>query len=151
MDVYSFGVLLCEMCIQDFPEPGRRDVQVDKMSNRALKGLVRHCLQTNPNDRPDMTEIIGKLERFWEALRESCHIFKEGNVSFNTKDFVKQLEQSHTFQYVSMSRRAIGISQSKISFSSWRVIRLYDFFSFFGFPMFLVFFLKLQYLWHSIS
>ena len=64
MDVYSFGVLLCEMYIQDYPEPGRRDVQVDKMSNRALKGLVRHCLQTNPNDRPDMTEIIGKLEQF---------------------------------------------------------------------------------------
>ena len=35
-----------------------------------------------------------------------------------------------------MSRREIGISQSNISFSFWRVIRLYDFVSFFGFLMF---------------
>ena len=137
------------MCIQEYPEPDRRDEQVGEMSNQALRELVSQCLQTNPDDRPDMTELIGKLEQLSEVLRESCHIFKEGNVSFNTKDFFKQLEQSHTFQYVSMSRRAIGISQSKISFSSWRVIRLYDFFSFFGFPMFLVFFLKLQYLYNT--
>ena len=51
------------MCIQEYPEPDRRDEQVDEMSNRALKGLVRQCLQTNPDDRPDMTEIIGKLEQ----------------------------------------------------------------------------------------
>ena len=38
-----------------------------------------------------------------------------------------------------MSRREIGISQSNISFSSWRVIRVYDFVSLFGFVMFLVF------------
>ena len=65
--------------------------------------------------------------------------FNEGNVSFNTKDFDKQLAQSHTFQYVYMSRREIGISQSSISFFSWRVIRLHDFVSSFGFLMFRTF------------
>lgn len=68
IDVYSFGVLLCEMCIQEPPEPERRDEQVDKMSNRTLQELVRQCLQTNPDDRPDMTEIIDKLEQFQEVL-----------------------------------------------------------------------------------
>ena len=48
-----------------------------------------------------------------------------------------------------MSGREIGISQSNISFSSWRVIRLYGFVSLFGFLMFLVFFLKLQYLYNT--
>ena len=38
-----------------------------------------------------------------------------------------------------MSRREIGISQTNISFSSWRVISLCDFVSLFGFLMFLVF------------
>ena len=106
------------MCIQEYPEPDRRDEQVGEMSNQALKELVSQCLQTNPDDRPDMTELIGKLEQLSEVLRESCHIFKEGNVSFNTKGFLKQLEQSHTFQYVSMSWREIEISQSNRSFSS---------------------------------
>ncbi|CAH3168262.1 unnamed protein product [Pocillopora meandrina] len=71
IDVYSFGVLLCEMCIQEPPEPERRDEQVDKMSNRTLQELVRQCLQTNPDDRPDMTKIIDKLEKFQEMLQES--------------------------------------------------------------------------------
>ena len=71
MDVYSFGVLLCEMCVQEPPEPDRHDEQVDKMLNRALQKLVRWCLQTNPNYRPDMTEIIDKLEKFQEMLQES--------------------------------------------------------------------------------
>ena len=124
------------MCIREPPEPERRDEQVDKMSNQALQELVRQCLQTSPDDRPDMKEIIDKLKQFQEMHQESCHIFKEGNVSFNTKNPLKQLAQSHTFQYVSMSRREIGISQSNISFSFWRVIRLYDFVSFFGFLMF---------------
>ena len=137
------------MCIREPPEPERRDEQVDKMSNQALQELVRQCLQTSPDDRPDMKEIIDKLKQFQEMHQESCHIFKEGNVSFNTKNPLKQLAQSHTFQYVSMSRREIGISQSNISFSSWRVIRLYDFVSLFGFLMFLVFFLKLQYLYNT--
>ena len=128
-NVFSFGVLLCEMCIREYPEPGRRCEQVNKMSNRALQGLVRQCLQTNPDDRPDMTEIIGKLEQLQEVQRETCHTFKERNVSFNTKDFLKQLAQSHTFQYLCMSRRETGISQSNTSFSSWRVIHLYYFFS----------------------
>ncbi|CAH3154431.1 unnamed protein product, partial [Pocillopora meandrina] len=64
IDVYSFGILLCEMCIREDPEPDRRDEQVDKMSNQALQEFVRQCLQTNPDDRPDMTEIIHKLEQF---------------------------------------------------------------------------------------
>ena len=56
------------MCIQEPPEPERRDEQVDKMSNRTLQELVRQCLRTNPDDRPDMTEIIDKLEQFQEVL-----------------------------------------------------------------------------------
>ena len=59
------------MCIQEYPESDRRDEQVDKMSDRVLQELVRQCLQTNPDDRPDMTEIIDKLEKFKEVLRES--------------------------------------------------------------------------------
>ena len=63
VDVYSFGVLLCEMSIGELPDPERRDEQVVLMSNRALRGLVRRCLQTDPEARPTMQEIIDELSR----------------------------------------------------------------------------------------
>ena len=63
VDVYSFGVLLCEMCIRELPEPERREEQVALMTNRALRGLVRRCLGTDPVQRPDMGEVIQNLEQ----------------------------------------------------------------------------------------
>ncbi|CAH3182548.1 unnamed protein product [Porites lobata] len=63
VDVYSFGVLLCEICIRQLPDPRRREQQVLLMTNRALRGLVRRCLQTDPEARPTMQEIIDELSR----------------------------------------------------------------------------------------
>ncbi|CAH3180098.1 unnamed protein product, partial [Porites lobata] len=48
VDVYSFGVLLCEMCIHELPDPRRREQQ------------VRRCLQTDPEARPNMQEIYNR-------------------------------------------------------------------------------------------
>ena len=61
--MYSFGVLLCEMCIQESPEPERRDEQIAMVANRRLRALIRRCLQSDPEDRPNMEEIIQEVER----------------------------------------------------------------------------------------
>ena len=63
VDVYSFGVLLCEMCIGELPDAEKREEQVLLMSNRTLRGLVRRCLETDPEARPTMQEIIDELSR----------------------------------------------------------------------------------------
>ena len=63
VDVYSFGVLLCEICIQEMPDPDRRDEQVAMVTNRRLRALIRRCLQRDPETRPSMEYIIGKLEK----------------------------------------------------------------------------------------
>ncbi|XP_022796811.1 myosin-8-like [Stylophora pistillata] len=64
IDVYSFGVLLCEMCtFKQFPDPQKRLAQVNMVKNHALRELVRRCLKTNPRERPDMTEVIVELEK----------------------------------------------------------------------------------------
>ena len=60
--MYSFGVLLCEMCIQKLPDPERRDQQIAMITNSLLRALVRGCLQSDPEARPNMQEIIEELE-----------------------------------------------------------------------------------------
>lgn len=63
VDVYSFGVLLCEMFIRELPDPTRREEQVVRVKNGAFRGLVRRCLHLNPESRPSMEEIINYLMR----------------------------------------------------------------------------------------
>ncbi|XP_067052985.1 probable serine/threonine-protein kinase DDB_G0271682 isoform X7 [Acropora muricata] len=64
VDVYSFGVLLCEMCIREMPDPERRHEQVLLVKTHVLRSLVFECLQDNPAERPEMSEIIKEIERF---------------------------------------------------------------------------------------
>ena len=61
--MYSFGVLLCEMCIRELPYPERRDQQIAMVKNRRLRVLVRRCLQSDPEARPNMEEIIQEVEK----------------------------------------------------------------------------------------
>ena len=63
VDVYSFGVLLCEMSIQEMPDPEKREQQVALVTNRVIRALIRRCLQTKPEERPCMEEIIDDLEQ----------------------------------------------------------------------------------------
>ncbi|CAH3023375.1 unnamed protein product [Porites evermanni] len=64
VDVYSFGALLCEMCIRQLPDPRRRKEQVVLVTNGVFRGLVRRCLQREPEARPTMQEIIDELKDF---------------------------------------------------------------------------------------
>ena len=63
VDVYSFGVLLCEICIRELPDPDRRDQQVAMVTDRTLRGLIRRCIYQDPEARPTMEDIIEELEQ----------------------------------------------------------------------------------------
>ena len=60
--MYSFGVLLCEICIRELPDPDRRDEQVTRVTNDVLRALVRGCLEQDADVRPSMKDIVGELE-----------------------------------------------------------------------------------------
>ena len=59
MDVFSFGVLLVEMCLQQLPESDRaqREVQIQSIQWPAMVSLVRQCTSKNAADRPNTSDI----------------------------------------------------------------------------------------------
>lgn len=61
MDVYSFGVLLCEMCIRESPDREKRSQQVEVVTNQAIQDLIKACLETDPEDRPGIERIVNEL------------------------------------------------------------------------------------------
>ena len=60
--MYSFGVLLCEMCIRELPHPHEIHDQIGQVSYRTLRRLIRRCVKTNPEERPTTSEVISELE-----------------------------------------------------------------------------------------
>ena len=44
------------------PNPERRDRQVAMVKNKLNRALIRGCLQSKPEARPSIQEIIDKLE-----------------------------------------------------------------------------------------
>ena len=61
--MYSFGVLLCEMCIRELPNPQKRGQQVARVTNSVIRALIRGCLQPEAEARPSMEEITSELEQ----------------------------------------------------------------------------------------
>ena len=60
--MYSFGVLFCEMCIREMPDPEQREKQVSLMTNDVFRNLVHKCLKADPGERPDMASIVQEFE-----------------------------------------------------------------------------------------
>ena len=52
------------MCIRELPDPRTRDEQVVLVTNHMFRGLVQRCLQTDPEMRPNMQQIIDELNEF---------------------------------------------------------------------------------------
>ena len=63
VDVYSFGVLLCEMCIRELPDPQKRGQQVARVTNSVIRAVIRGCMLPEAAARPSMEEITSELEK----------------------------------------------------------------------------------------
>jgi len=62
IDVYSFGVLLCELCINQTPNPDERERQIALMWNKNLRDLTEQCITKDPSRRSTMSDVITVLE-----------------------------------------------------------------------------------------
>jgi len=63
VDVYSFGVLLCEMCTREQPDPEQIHKQMSRVTG-SLRGLIQRCVERDPEARPTMSDVIRELEQF---------------------------------------------------------------------------------------
>ena len=61
MDIYSFGVLLIEMCTCQFPVPERRAELIDTIEQPRLVQLIRQCLNADREQRPTAAQVIQNL------------------------------------------------------------------------------------------
>ena len=61
MDIYSFGVLLIEMCTCEFPVPERRPNLIETIQYPPLVRLIRQCLNEDRNQRPTAAQVIDYL------------------------------------------------------------------------------------------
>ena len=68
-DVYSFGLLLCEMCIRELPVPQQIHEQIGLVTNGVLRELIMRCAARDPEARPAISDVISVLTQQAESLR----------------------------------------------------------------------------------
>ena len=61
MDIFSFGVLLVEMCTARFPEVADRERLIRSIQQPDMVALIRRCLAEEKDERPSASDIITEL------------------------------------------------------------------------------------------
>ena len=61
MDIFSFGVLLVEMCTTRFPEVADRERLIRSIQQPDMLALIRQCLAEDRDERPSASDIITEL------------------------------------------------------------------------------------------
>ena len=63
MDIFSFGVLLVEMCTAEFPEVSARGRLIASIRDGEWVWLIRRCTHQSPDHRPSASDIIAELQQ----------------------------------------------------------------------------------------
>ena len=65
MDVYSYGILLVEMCLRELPEsqPECQQEQIQRIQWVSMVSLIKRCTSERPAHRPTMSNVMDLLAR----------------------------------------------------------------------------------------
>ena len=63
LDVFSFGILLCELISQQYPDPKRLQAMLESVRESwpAMYDLVQHCTHPDPTNRISMSDVLTRL------------------------------------------------------------------------------------------
>jgi hypothetical protein len=64
IDVFSYGLLVCEISICELPDEVEREGQIENIWNVEIKELVKRCTELEPQQRPTMQDVI----ECWENM-----------------------------------------------------------------------------------
>lgn len=126
VDVYSFGMLLWEVCALDKPFESiqsvdefhdivtlygkRPSLHIDPLWPSSLKALMSRCWSTDPLDRPPMAEV---KRRLCNVLRDVNMTTEKNNVAaaggVGKGGITKQLGQEHGASFIHKWRRRISL------------------------------------------
>ena len=70
MDVFSFGVLLIEMCTAQFPDDDKQTTMIDIIRDRRWVEMIQQCTHQDQTQRPLMSQIITRLQNTPELFFE---------------------------------------------------------------------------------
>ena len=68
MDIFSFGVLLIEMCAKTFPEVSARERLIASIRDPEWVELIRRCIDKSRDNRPSAYQIIAELQQRLEHV-----------------------------------------------------------------------------------
>ena len=65
VDIYSYGVLLCEVTMGQFPQQERLPSMIQAIRDRSvfIHGLITACIQEHPDKRPTMSYVLTELNK----------------------------------------------------------------------------------------
>lgn len=69
LDVYSFGVLFCEMCTRELPVPENRRDQIRSVANSDYRTLINNCLRRDVTTRLDSDAVLQTFERWSKQMK----------------------------------------------------------------------------------
>ena len=66
VDVYSYGILVCEVTMEQFPMEKRLPSMMQAIRDRSvfIHGLITACIQEHPDNRPTMSHVLTELNKF---------------------------------------------------------------------------------------
>ena len=63
IDVYSFGIVLCEVTVSQFPDKYLSMIRQVQREHPPLYELIDRCTKRDPSDRPTMAEVLVELNK----------------------------------------------------------------------------------------
>ena len=100
------------MCVCELPISEKRKEHISQIANQEFKDLVESCVQSRPKRRPDMQEIIDKLEACYDNHTKKQ---KEKTTQPLQKDVAEKTNKQMLFTKTDIAKATIATAKKQDS------------------------------------